>query len=135
MVFWMLLYQGIWRKYIFARASAISHDGAKWKVHQLHFHLSRAFRMTVRKFRMVMRNSKTCFSTSLCNFSHFFIFNPPPPPSIQLQSLVQTNYITSFIVYLAHHQLYLFSSIWFISFGTNLSKSYLEMTPKLHKTC
>ncbi|KAL6345470.1 hypothetical protein AAG906_017190 [Vitis piasezkii] len=29
---------------------AISHDGAKWKVHQLHFHLSGAFRMTVRKF-------------------------------------------------------------------------------------
>ena len=27
----MLLHQGIWRKYIFARALAISHDGAKWK--------------------------------------------------------------------------------------------------------
>ena len=78
---------------------------------------------------------KLAFSTPLCNFSHFFVFNPPPPPSIQFQSLVQTNYITSFIVYLDYHQLYLFSSIWFISFGTNLSKSYIEMTPKLYKTC
>ena len=66
---------------------------------------------------------KHAFSTPLYNFSHFFIFNPPPPPSIQLQSLVQTNYITSFIVYLDHHQLYLFSLIWFIAFGINLSKS------------
>ena len=57
----MLLYQGIWRKYIFARASAISHDGAKWKIHLLYFCLSEVFRMTVRKFRMVMWN----------HFSHF----------------------------------------------------------------
>ena len=78
---------------------------------------------------------KHVFSTPLCNFSRFFIFNLFPPPSIQLQSLVQTNYITSFIVYLDHRQLYLLSSIWFISFDTNLSKSYLEMAPKLHKTC
>ena len=78
---------------------------------------------------------KHAFPTPLCNFSHFFIFNPPPSPSIKLQRSVQTNYITSFIVYLDHHQLYLFSSIWFISFGTNLSKAYLKMTPKLHKTC
>ena len=25
---------------------------------------------------------KHVFSTTFCNFSHFFIFNPPPPPSI-----------------------------------------------------
>ena len=51
------------------------------------------------------------------------------------QMSVQTNCITSFILHLDHHQHYLFSSIWFISFVTNLSNLYLEMTPKLHKTC
>ena len=78
---------------------------------------------------------KHAFSTPLCNLSHFFIFNPPLPPSIQLQIPIQTDCISSFIMHLDHHLLYLFSSIWFISFVTNLSKSYLEMTPKLHKTC
>ena len=80
---------------------------------------------------------KHAFLTPLYNFSHFFIFNPPPPPSIKLQSLVQVHFLFLFIhiMYLDHHQLYLFSLIWFISFVTNLSKSYLEMTPKLHKTC
>ena len=52
-----------------------------------------------------------------------------------VQMSVQTNCITSFIMYLDHHQHYLFFSIWFISFVTNLSNLYLEMTPKLHKTC
>ena len=69
---------------------------------------------------------KYAFPTPLCNFSHFFVFNPPPPPSIQFQSLVQTNYITSFIVYLDYHQLYLFSSIWFISFVTSYKKHTLK---------
>ena len=56
----MLLHQGIWTKNAFSHEPlAISHDGAKWRVHQLHFRSSRAFRMTVRKFCMVMRN---CFS-------------------------------------------------------------------------
>ena len=49
---------------------------------------------------------KHVFSTPLCYFSHFFIYNPPLPPLIQLQSLVQTNYITSFIVHVDHHQLW-----------------------------
>ena len=43
---------------------AISHDDAKWKIHQLHFRSSGTFRMTVRKFRMVMRNH--FFTISLC---------------------------------------------------------------------
>ena len=112
--------------------------------------------MTVRKFCMVMRNHfftiSLCAATTtslfhfawlcenfawsceienhaipapLCNFSHFFMFNPSPPPSIKLQNLVQ--------VHLDHHQLYLFSSIWLISFVTNLSKLYLEMTPNFIK--
>ena len=77
---------------------------------------------------------KYAFPTPLCNFSHFFMFNPFPPPSIKLQIPIQTDCIASFIMHLDHHQLYLFSSIWLISFVTNLSKLYFEMTPKLHKT-
>ena len=127
---------------------AISHDNANWKIHELHFRLSGAFHMTVRNFRMVMRNQLWDFPlicskkfllvhfTWSCEiFFNFFPLNPPQPPPSQLQSPVQTNCITSFIMHLDHHQLYLFSSIWVISFATNLSKSYLEMTPKLHKTC
>ena len=66
---------------------------------------------------------KHSFSTTFCLFFHFFVLIPLQPPPNQHQIPVQTNYITSFIVYLDHHQLYLFSSIWFISSGTNLSKS------------
>ena len=75
------------------------------------------------------------FSTPFCNFSHFFILIPLQPPPNQLQIPIQFDCIASFIMHLDHHQLYLFSSIWFISFVTNLSKTYLKMTPKLHKTC
>ena len=78
---------------------------------------------------------KHSFSTPFCIFFHFFLLIPLQPPPNQFQIPIQTNYITYFIVHLDHHQLYLLSSIWFISFGTNLSKSYLEMTQKLHKTC
>jgi len=123
-VFRMLLHQGSWREWIFARALAISHDGAKWRMQQLLFRSSGAFRMTVRKFRMVMRNyflkiSSYAAATSLLshfawlcenfawscetdnyaipaplyNFSHFFMFNPSPPPSIKLQSLVQVHFL------------------------------------------
>ena len=71
----MLLYQGIQRKYIFSRASAISHDGEKWKIHQLHFRLSAAFHMTVQNFRMVMQNHFSRFPCVLqpslfCFISH-----------------------------------------------------------------
>ena len=162
----MLLHQGIWRKCIFARAFS---NLAWWcEVENLSAAFSSCWSicMTVRKFRMVMRNhfshcpyvlqptsflfhfawlcenfawsceiEKHVFSTPFCNFSHFFIFNPPLPPSIQLQIPIQTDCIASFIMHLDHHQLYFFSSIWFISFVTNLSKLYLEMTPKLYKTC
>ena len=142
---------------------AISHDGAKWKTFQLHFRLAGAFRMTVRKFRMnhfshcpyVLQPTSFLFHFAwlcenfawsceienhaipapLCNLSHFFMFNPSPPPSIKLQSLVQVHFIASFIMHLDYHQLHIFSSTWLISFATNISKLYLEMTPKLHKTC
>ena len=91
--------------------------------------------MTVRKFRMVMRNHFVTISLGaatttflshfawsceienhaipapLCNLSHFFMFNPSPPSSIKLQIPIQTDCIASFIMHLDHHQLYLFSSI------------------------
>ena len=78
---------------------------------------------------------KHAFSTPLCNFSHFFLLIPLQLPPNQLQIPFPTDCIAFFIMHLDHHQLYLFSSIWFISFVTNLSKSYLEITSKLHKTC
>ena len=154
------------KKCNFAWAPTISHDCAKWKIHQHHFRLPGAFRMTVRNFSMVMRNQfslfpfsysqnpfcsishdyanfshvhakwkNIVFSTPFCHFFHFFLLIPLQLPPNQLQIPIQTDCIASFIMHLDHHQLYLFSSIWFISFVTNLSKSYLEMTPKLHKTC
>ena len=51
------------------------------------------------------------FSTSFCHFSHFFLLIPLQLPPNQLQILVQTDCIASFIMHLDHHQLYLFSSI------------------------
>ena len=75
------------------------------------------------------------FQLFFCHFFHFFLLNPLQSPPNQFQIPVQTNYITFVIMHLDLHQLYLFSSIWLISFVTNLSKSYLEMSPKLHKTC
>ena len=48
----------------FARAPTISHDCAKWKMHQYQFRLSRAFRMIVQNFRMVMRNQLLNFPLS-----------------------------------------------------------------------
>ena len=162
----MLLHQGIWRKYIFARALAISHDGAKWKtisfifvflerfawlykifawLCEIAFHFSLSmlqptpilfhFAWLCENFAWSCEIEKHAFSTPLCNFSHFFLLIPLQLPPNQLQIPIQTNCIASFIMHLDHHQLYLFSSIWFISFVTNLSKSYLEMTPKLHNTC
>ena len=45
------------KKYNSTRVPTIFHDCVKWKVHQHHFFcLPRAFRMTVRNFRMVIRN-------------------------------------------------------------------------------
>ena len=139
----------------FSNNMAISHELQQFRMFvrsqkciNTNFHLFGAFCMTVRNFRMVMRNQLWDFPlicskkfllvhfTWSCEiFFNFFPLNPPQPPPSQLQSPVQTNCITSFIMHLDHHQLYLFSSIWVISFATNLSKSYLEMTPKLHKTC
>ena len=40
----------------FARAPTISHDCAKWKIHQHYFRLPGAFRVTVRNFHIVMRS-------------------------------------------------------------------------------
>ena len=60
------------------------------------------------------------FSTFFCHFFHFFLLNPLQSPPNQFQIPVQTNYITFVIMHLDLHQLYLFSSIWLISFVTNL---------------
>ena len=155
----MLLYQGIWRKIHFRTSLinfawwcevenpsaalsscwSVSHDCVK--ISHGHakslftFPLYVAAKPILFHFAWSCEIEKHVFSTPLCNFSHFFIFNLPLPPSIQLQIPIQIDCIASFIMHLDHHQLYLFSSIWFIFFVTNLSKSYLEMTPKLHKTC
>ena len=93
---------------------------------------SSPFRTIVRIFHMFMQNWKTCFFNSFLPFLSldFTSTNSKSTPNLG------PNQLHYFFHYaLDHHQLYLFSSIWFISFITNLSKSYLEMTPKLHKTC
>ena len=106
----------------------MSFNHAKWKIHQHHFHLPRAFRMIVRNFCMVMRNQFSLFPfelqsnsplvhfARLCEFSacsceiekhgfstpfchFFFLLIPLQPPPNQLQIQVQTNCITSFIMH------------------------------------
>ena len=52
----------------------ISHDCAKWKIHQHHFRLPGAFRMTVRNFRMVMQNQFSLFPFELQPKSFLFHF-------------------------------------------------------------
>ena len=53
---------------------AISHDCAKWKIHQHHFHLPGAFRMTMQNFRMVMWNQFSLFPFELQPKSFMFHF-------------------------------------------------------------
>ena len=131
--------------------NTISHDCAKWKMHRHEFCLPWAFRMFVRNqfslfpfcaaakthsvsfrtivriFRMFMRNWKNDFPTSFCHFSHFFLLNPPPPPSIQLQSLVQVHclFLIIHIVYSLQFHFY---------FVTQCFKNHLKISPQLHKT-
>ena len=69
---------------------------------------------------------KHVFSTPLCNFSHLFIFNPPPPPSIQFQSLVQVHFL-----FLIIHIVY--SPPFHFSFVTQCFKDHLKISPKLNK--
>ena len=78
-------------------------------------------------FRMVMQNWKTCFfSTPLCNFSYFFIFNSPPPPSIQLQSLVQVHFL-----FLIIHTVSLLHSIFNLSLNASkITLIYLQNLTK-----
>ena len=80
--------------------NTISHNCAKWKVHQHHFHLLRAFRMIVRNFRVVMRNqfsllpfelqpksSPSSFRTFMRNWkTWFFNFFLPFLPFLSLDS-------------------------------------------------
>ena len=106
--------------------------------------------MILRKFRMVMRNHFFTISlcavattslfhfawsceienhaipTPLCNFSHFFIFNPSPPPSIKLQSLVQVHFLFLFI-HIMHPPPFHFP------FVTPCFKNHLKISPKLNK--
>ena len=55
-----------------SRKYAISHDCAKWKMHQQQFRLLGAFRMTVRNFRMLMRNQFLVFPLS-CSQNSFLV--------------------------------------------------------------
>ena len=71
-VFQRLLHQEIWKTCNFEWAPTISHDCAKWKTHQQQFRLPRAFRMTVRNFRMVMRNQFLVFPLS-CSQNSFLV--------------------------------------------------------------
>ena len=106
--------------------------------------------MIVRKFRMVMRNHFFTISlcavattslfhfawsceienhaipASLCNFSHFFMFNQSPPPSIKLQSLVQVHFLFLFI-----HIMY--PPPFHFPFVTPCFKNHLKISPKLNK--
>ena len=137
--------------------NTISHDCAKWKVHQHHFCLPGAFRMTVRIFAWsceisfhfyplscsqnppLVHFARLCeffacsceiekhdFPTSFCHFSHFFLLNPPPSPSIQLQSLVQVH-----CLFLIIHIVY--PPPFHFSFVTQCFKNHLKISPKLHK--
>ena len=125
---------------------SISHDCAKFSHDHaksaLKFSLSCStnlpsgpFRIVMQNFRMIMRNGNIWFLSFLLSFLPFPSSFSTSTASKSAQIPVQTNCITAFIMHLDHHQHYLFSSIWFISFVTNLSKSYLEITPKLYKTC
>ena len=68
------------------------------------------------------------FSTPLFNFSHFFIFNSPPPPSIQLQSLVQVHFL-----FLIIHSVSLLHSIFHLSLNASkITLIYLQNLTKNH---
>ena len=69
---------------------------------------------------------KHAFLTPLYNFSHFFIFNPPPPPSIKLQSLGQVHFLFLFI-----HIVY--PPPFHFPFVTPCFKNHLKISPKLNK--
>ena len=105
------------------------------KCNSSNLHNLRAFHMTVQNFPMIMWNRNIKFLSFLLSFIPFpsSFFTSTTSKSTQIS--IQTYCITSFIMHLDHYQYYLFSSIWFISFVTNLSNLYLEITPKLHKTC
>ena len=62
----------------------------------------------------------------LCNFSHFFMFNPSTPPSIKLQSLVQVHFLFLFI-----HIMYPLP--FHFPFVTRCFKNHLKISPKLNK--
>ena len=69
---------------------------------------------------------KHAFSTPLCNFSYFFIFNPSSPPSIKLQSLVQVHFLFLFI-----HIMY--PPPFHFPFVIPCFKNHLKISPKLNK--
>ena len=68
------------------------------------------------------------FPNLLCNFSHFFMFNPSPPPSIKLQSLVQVHFL---FLFLFIHIMY--PPPFHFPFVTPCFKNHLKISPKLNK--
>ena len=151
-VFRRLLHQEIWK-------NAISYDCAKWKMHQHQFRLLEAFRMTVWNFRMVMRNQLLDFPLScsqncllvhfawsremkIHNFSTLFAifsisFSWFHSNYLQINSKFRSKPIALLLSLCIWIIINFICSFQFDSsiFFTNLSKSYFEITPKLHKTC
>ena len=84
------------------------------------------FALLCKNFAWSCEIEKHAISTLLCNFSHFFIFNPSPPPLIKLQSLVQVHFLFLFI-----HIMY--PPPFHFPFVTPCFKNHLKISPKLNK--
>ena len=112
-----------WLCEIFAWSCEISFQFSLWVAVKFP---SGPFHKTVRIFPMFMRNGKTYISTPFCHFSHFFLLNPPQPPSIKLQSLVQVHCLFLIIHIVYPPQFHFF-------FVTQCLKNHFKISPKLHK--
>ena len=112
-----------WLCEIFAWSCEISFQFSLWVAVKFPFG---PFRKTMRIFPMFMRNGKTYISTPFCHFSHFFLLNPPQPPSIKLQSLVQVHCLFLIINIVYPPQFHFF-------FVTQCLKNHFKISPKLHK--
>ena len=77
-------------------------------------------------FAWLWEIEKHAIPTPLCNFSHFFIFNPFAPPSIKLQSLVQVHFLFLFIYIM-------YPPPFHFPFVTPCFKNHIKISPKLNK--